>query len=218
MPQPLDPPLRCPSAQPGMPDAQILGIISRDADGPRLAYLNERIPATPELLAQAAPADPREIFRLAARCEQSKCVHFDGARCQLATRIVEMLPEVTGSLPPCTIRRTCRWYQQEGRAACFRCPQVVTLQPPGRRAHETRRGYAACWRRGLVASLCRSVAAGPEGAGALRRHRRHLRMTSPSQSYTTALDSDRLPTWQCMSAPSAAVNMRAVTGPDTSRQ
>jgi hypothetical protein len=127
VPPPLDPPLRCPSAQPGMADAQILGVVSRDSGEPRLAYLNERIPAAPELLAQAAPADPREIFRLAARCEQSKCVHFDGARCQLATRIVEMLPEVTGSLPPCTIRRTCRWYQQEGRAACFRCPQVVTF-------------------------------------------------------------------------------------------
>jgi hypothetical protein len=54
-------------------------------------------------------------------------VHFDGARCQLAARIVEMLPEVTESLPPCTIQPTCRWYRQEGRAACFRCPQVVTL-------------------------------------------------------------------------------------------
>jgi hypothetical protein len=74
VPQRLDQPLRCPSAQPGMPEAQILGVVSRDADEPRLAYLNERIPATPELLAQAAPAAPGEVFRLAARCEQSKCI------------------------------------------------------------------------------------------------------------------------------------------------
>jgi len=29
-------------------------------------------------------------------------------------------------LPACLIRATCRWYQQEGKAACHRCPQVVT--------------------------------------------------------------------------------------------
>lgn len=120
-------PLRCPSAQPGMPQAEVLGVISRNADEPRVVYLNERILAAPEILAQAAPAAPGEIFRLSAQCEQSKCIHFDEGRCQLAARIVEMLPEVTETLPPCTIRRTCRWYQQEGRAACVRCPQVVTL-------------------------------------------------------------------------------------------
>ena len=24
------------------------------------------------------------------------------------------------------IRRTCRWFAQEGRAACLRCPQILT--------------------------------------------------------------------------------------------
>jgi hypothetical protein len=118
--------LLCPSAQPEMPDAQILGVISAGTDEPRVAYLSERVPATPELLAQAAPAAPGEVFRLAARCETSKCTHFDGERCQLATRIVEMLPEVAENLPPCIIRRSCRWYHQEGRSACARCPQIVT--------------------------------------------------------------------------------------------
>jgi uncharacterized paraquat-inducible protein A len=41
-------------------------------------------------------------------------------------RIVEQLPTVTEALPPCAIRRDCRWWQQEGKAACMRCPQVVT--------------------------------------------------------------------------------------------
>src|SRR5262249_38837610 len=87
--------LDCPSAQPGMTDARVLGVVSGEADAPRLAYLNERVPATPELLAEAAPAEPGEVFRLAARCEQSRCTHFDGGRCQLAARIVESLAVVS---------------------------------------------------------------------------------------------------------------------------
>jgi hypothetical protein len=118
--------LLCPSAQPEMPDPQILGVISAGTDEPRVAYLSERVPATPELLALAAPAAAGEVFRLAARCETSKCTHFDGQRCELATRIVAMLPEVAENLPPCIIRRSCRWYHQEGRSACARCPQIVT--------------------------------------------------------------------------------------------
>jgi hypothetical protein len=109
-----------------MADPQVLGVASGDASGARIAYLNQYVAATPELLAQAAPARPDDVFRLAAKCEQSKCTHFDGDRCQLAVRIVAMLPEVTEHLPPCAIRPDCRWYEQEARAACLRCPQIVT--------------------------------------------------------------------------------------------
>lgn len=41
-------------------------------------------------------------------------------------RIVEKLPAVVEQLPPCSIRRDCRWWQQEGKAACMRCPQIIT--------------------------------------------------------------------------------------------
>jgi hypothetical protein len=110
-----------------MADARVLGVVSGEAGAPRLAYLNERVPASAELLAEAAPAEPGEVFRLAARCEQSRCTHFEGGRCQLAVRIVEGLAAVTDKLPPCIIRSTCRWYSQEGAQACYRCPQIVTL-------------------------------------------------------------------------------------------
>jgi hypothetical protein len=33
---------------------------------------------------------------------------------------------VVDALPACAIRPACRWWQQEGKAACQRCPQVVT--------------------------------------------------------------------------------------------
>jgi hypothetical protein len=126
MPRRADVPLKCPSAQPGMDDVQVLGVISRDGEQPLLAYLDEPIAPTPEMLALAEPLPVSHVFRLAARCEESKCTHFDGTRCQLAVRIAKMLPEVVDSLPACTIRPECRWFRQEGRSACLRCPQIIT--------------------------------------------------------------------------------------------
>jgi hypothetical protein len=121
-----DPKLLGPSAQADMQEARVLGVVGGSADNPELQYLNEHVKVTAELLAAAAPAKPGQIFRVAARCDESGCVHFDGTRCRLAARIVQILPPVTEALPACLIRPSCRWYQQEGRAACLRCPQVVT--------------------------------------------------------------------------------------------
>jgi hypothetical protein len=121
-----DQPLMCPSAQPGMADARVLGVISREGETPRLDYLDEPVAATPEVLEAAAPVAVSQVFRLAARCEETKCTHFDGARCQLAVRIAKLLPEAVDTLPACVIRPECRWFRQEGRAACLRCPQIMT--------------------------------------------------------------------------------------------
>jgi hypothetical protein len=126
MAQEKDKSLLCPSAQPDMEDARILGVIGGPEEAPQLAYLNERLAVSEELLARAAPANPLQVFRIAAKCEEKACCHFDGTHCRLATRIVQILPAVTDGLPACLIRPTCRWYQQEGKAACLRCPQVIT--------------------------------------------------------------------------------------------
>jgi hypothetical protein len=117
---------RCPSAQPGMRGLRVLGVVEITSDGPRIAYLNEEVPASDFLLSQAEPARPAEVFRLSATCEERRCVHFDGERCSLATRVATMLPPVVDALPVCLIRSSCRWFAQEGRHACVRCPQVVT--------------------------------------------------------------------------------------------
>ena len=121
----------CPSAQPDMADAMILGVrvgVSSDdaAEAPYISYLDNPVPVSSELLALAGPVEPTEVFRFAARCEEGACRHFDGADCRLATRIVQILPVAVESLPPCKIRHECRWFRQEGRPACMRCPQVIT--------------------------------------------------------------------------------------------
>jgi hypothetical protein len=117
----------CPSAQPGMEQCRVLGVVQRDGPSPILQYLDQHLPATAEVLAMAAPLKPTEVFRLAATCAEHRCPHFDGADCQLATRIVQILPAVVDTLPPCIIRQDCRWYSQEGRAACRRCPEITTV-------------------------------------------------------------------------------------------
>ncbi len=117
----------CPSAQPGMDGCRILGVVQSDGPTPVLQYLSEILPATPEVLAMAAPLKATEVFRLAATCAEHKCPHFDGTDCQLATRVVQILPVVVDTLPPCIIRKDCRWYSQEGSAACRRCPEVTTV-------------------------------------------------------------------------------------------
>lgn len=59
-----------------MGDVQLLGVISRDAEEPRLAYLDEPVAATPDLLALAAPVAVSEVFRLSARCEEKEMHTF----------------------------------------------------------------------------------------------------------------------------------------------
>jgi len=117
----------CPSAQPGMDNCRILGVVDQQGPTPRLVYLNELLPGSDDVLALSAPLKPTEVFRLSATCAEHKCPHFDGSDCQLATRIVKILPAVVDALPPCTIRKDCRWYSQEGGAACRRCPEVTTV-------------------------------------------------------------------------------------------
>jgi hypothetical protein len=115
-----------------MPDAKIFGVqTGKQQEGLRVGYLNEPIPATKELLDAASPAEPTEVFRIAAPCMGSGCRHFDGANCRLATRVATLLDPVVSGLPPCAIRPTCRWFRQEGKAACLRCPQIVTDRRDG---------------------------------------------------------------------------------------
>jgi hypothetical protein len=116
----------CPSAQPEMPGSMILGIVQGTVERPRMTHLTDPVPGTPELLALAEPVRPTEVFRFAASCAGTGCQHFDGGNCRLVRRRVKMQEPVVQSLPICQIRPRCRWWQQEGRAACQRCPEIVT--------------------------------------------------------------------------------------------
>lgn len=118
--------LRCPSAQPDMADAQVLGVVRRTGGGRLVSYANGLAPVTPELLEAAGPMPATTVLRFAAPCQTSLCRHYDGEACSLAGRVVELLGEVTEKLPPCAIRRDCRWFADQGGPICLRCPQIAT--------------------------------------------------------------------------------------------
>jgi hypothetical protein len=120
------PPPLCPSAQPEMAGSLLFGVVGGTVAEPRLGYLREPQPVTAELLSLADPVPPTEVFRFAAPCAGAGCRHFEGTRCRLATRIVQLLPAAVAVLPPCRLRPHCRWWQQEGKEACRRCPLIVT--------------------------------------------------------------------------------------------
>lgn len=116
----------CPSARPDWQNSKVFGIVNGTVELPQVTYLKESLPITEELLKQIEPVTPTEVFRIAGACATSNCQHFDGTNCRLAQRAVAHLPIVVEDLPACSIRRDCRWWQQEGKAACMRCPQVIT--------------------------------------------------------------------------------------------
>ncbi len=102
------------------------GVVRGTAEGPRVEWIERPVPLTADLLALTGPVPPTQVLRIAAPCQEDACCHFDGKDCRLATRLVQLLPAVAQSLPPCRIRPDCRWFFQEGAAACHRCPQIVT--------------------------------------------------------------------------------------------
>jgi hypothetical protein len=116
----------CPSSQPGTDNAVVFGVVEGTVEEPRVAYLERSQSINEEIQQLSAPVKATEMMRLASPCHEQGCLHFDGSDCRLAMRIVEQLPTVTETLPACQIRSNCRWWQQEGKSACLRCPQVVT--------------------------------------------------------------------------------------------
>lgn len=113
----------CPSTTPRAAGeaARIIGVVG--ADG-RVANLVTPIPATAQVLA-AAGAEPERRFRFSAPCAEGGCTQWRDNQCGLIGRIrAAVTPEVEQHLPVCSIRGDCRWWKQDGRAACAVCSYV----------------------------------------------------------------------------------------------
>jgi hypothetical protein len=119
-------PLLCPSARSGDDDAVVFGVAEGTATAPMVAYLRHPLPLV-EVRHLAGDLEPQEVFRTAAPCAMSACVHFTGSNCSLVTRLVARVEPVVEKPPPCSIRSRCRWWAEQGVAACRRCPQLVTI-------------------------------------------------------------------------------------------
>jgi hypothetical protein len=118
--------LLCPSAPPEIDGAVVFGVVSRVDGRPRVDWLETETPVTPDLLALTGDIPPTQVLRIAAKCQESLCAHFENDDCQLVGRLVSALNRVAGERFPCVIRGDCRWFWQESLPACERCSQIAT--------------------------------------------------------------------------------------------
>jgi hypothetical protein len=121
-------PALCPSAPAGADGAVVFGVVGGTVDEPRTAYLAAAVGPTPELLAATAPVTPTEVLRIASPCAGAGCLQYDNGTCSIGRRLVDVATPVVASLPRCVIRSDCRWWREQGVAACLRCPGVVTTR------------------------------------------------------------------------------------------
>jgi hypothetical protein len=123
--------LFCPSAQPQLSGSMLLALVEKSSDGARVSYLERPVKVTDGtvLAFTAGPTHATSLFRFAAPCATSGCRNWEGSSCRVAQRMVQILPATANELPNCKLRPRCRWYDQEGAAACQRCPQAITDDP-----------------------------------------------------------------------------------------
>jgi hypothetical protein len=122
----------CPSA-PAQPGATLLGMVG--ADG-RVHHLRTALVVDEDFIARARRQGPPEArMRFAHTCVEGKCQQWTGHSCGVAEMVLQHLavighPDAGTGLPACTIRATCRWYDQSGTDACRACSFVVTDSGP----------------------------------------------------------------------------------------
>ncbi len=118
---------QCPSAPPEWEGAKVFGIVAGTPERPETHYLSVPEPVTASSFADLPePVTPREVYRIAANCIEGGCRHWTGKACSLIGRVIQKIDPVVKGLPHCRIRTICRWWDQEGPAACARCPRVLT--------------------------------------------------------------------------------------------
>lgn len=124
-----DPPERmCPST-PRSNATVFLGMITPAG---RVAYVTPQLPAEAALAGLPETDGATESrYRLAGPCVTTSCGFWTGDHCGLGARVAASYRETDPTaaepaLPHCAIRRTCRWYAEQGAAACAACSYVVT--------------------------------------------------------------------------------------------
>ncbi len=135
------PPL-CPSAtlDGGVPTGaaggdglRIIGLVAADGT---VSNLRTALPVDAAMRAALhSHARPEQRFRFAAPCAEQGCGNWQagdtGGHCALVGRIRSHVaasgaaPAAPPGLQPCAIRASCRWWQQDGPAACAVCTLVT---------------------------------------------------------------------------------------------
>lgn len=110
-------------------DALLLGVVHGDQ---KVAMLNAPLKVDQDFMHAALEiGHPEKRFRFAHKCVEGACAQWNGKQCGVIHSIAllnEHLNSEENNLPQCIIRKTCRWFHQEGSKACTICPYVVTDQ------------------------------------------------------------------------------------------
>lgn len=117
--------LLCPSTV-AKPGAELFGV--QNGSG-RIEYLDESIVIDQTFVDVARQGRaPEERFRFASNCAKNGCSHWAGQStgCGLVGKIVDaMNRKAEATLVACAIRDRCRWFHQQGAAACANCDEIV---------------------------------------------------------------------------------------------
>ena len=116
----------CPSATCSK-GASLLGIVE---DNKTVTLLDTPIKINDAFIQKAHEyGEPEKRFRFVDKCIKSGCAQWTGSSCGVMNELAASNPSIRADeddLPVCFIRRTCRWYSQDGGKACKICLFVVT--------------------------------------------------------------------------------------------
>ena len=105
----------------------MIGVVNSDG---LVTILADPLPVDAEFAAEASRGrQPEQRFRFANKCVQSGCKQWSAGACGVIKKIAGALESADldhTTLPACGIRKTCRWFFQEGAKACAICPLVIT--------------------------------------------------------------------------------------------
>lgn len=114
----------CPSAR-CKAGATLLGVVREDGT---IAFLPAGFEVDEDFVRLVRQGrNPESRFRFADRCIEGACQQWKDHHCTVPGKVrsrLDVLPE--SGEPDCAVRPYCRWYRQDGAAACDICPLVIT--------------------------------------------------------------------------------------------
>jgi hypothetical protein len=113
--------LDCPSMLPGLARGVIAKVVRNDE---RLRFLAEEIPVPAALPLAVDSETVLKRARFVGACRTDECGHWTGVTCRLGHAIASVEIQSSSKVAPCAIRSSCRWFKENGSAACAPCQHV----------------------------------------------------------------------------------------------
>ena len=106
--------------------AILLGIRRKDG---KIAFISQKMTVNEEFVRIASQdGTPESKFRFGNVCVNDSCKQWENDRCGVIDKIMGVVGKIKepSTLPNCSIREQCRWYEQIGGKACVVCPEIIT--------------------------------------------------------------------------------------------